>query len=149
MRKKGFCGIGIQKGKNKFNYGTLFRTAQIFDADFIFIIGARFQYQGSDTMKSYRHIPSFSYTDIVDFNSHRPHDCKLIGIELLEEAILLANYKHHKSAVYLLGAEDHGLTNEAKAVCNEFVKIPGERSLNVATAGSIVLYDRIAKTSKE
>jgi len=145
MKDKGYFGIGCLNMKNSINYGTLFRTAQIFNADFIFVIGNRFKTQASDTMKSWKHIPTFSYKDFQDFNEHRPHDCLLIGIELIQSATPLKEFKHPKQACYLLGAEDNGLTKEAIEKCNEIVYLPGERSLNVAVAGSIVLYDRIHK----
>lgn len=145
MKDKGYFGIGCINMKNSINYGTLFRTAQIFEADFVFLIGHRFKQQASDTMKSWKHIPVYSYTDFEDFNSHRPHDCKLVGIELIETATPIGEFKHPKQACYLLGAEDSGLTKEAIAKCQEIVYLPGTRSLNVAVAGSIVLFDRIQK----
>lgn len=145
MKDNGYFGIGIEQGKSIFNYGTLFRTAQIFDADFLFVVGARFKIQQADTMNSYRNMPVFSYIDFTDFNNHRPFDCKLIGIELTENSIDLTEYKHPKRAVYLLGAEDHGLTKEALRNCQDVIKIYGKRSLNVSVAGSIVIYDRIQK----
>jgi tRNA G18 (ribose-2'-O)-methylase SpoU len=145
MRDKGYFGIGIEHAKTEFNYWTLFRTAQIFDADFLFVINKRFKKNCADTMCSYRHLPIFSYKDIDDFNNHRPYDCRLIGIELLESAHNLSNFIHPKRAVYLLGAEDHGLTAKAISLCNAIIKLPGEHSLNVSVAGSIVIYDRIAK----
>jgi tRNA G18 (ribose-2'-O)-methylase SpoU len=147
MKKNGYFGIGIENGKNTFNYGTLFRTAQIFNADFIFVIGKRLKKQSSDTCKSWRHIPSYSYLDIEDFNSHRPYNCKLAGIELDNKAIQLSNYSHPKQCIYLLGAEDHGLSKEAYNICDELIVLPGDMSLNVSVAGSIVLYDRISKLS--
>lgn len=145
MRDKGFFGIGCINMKNSLNYGTLFRTAQIFNADFIFVIGNRFKQQSSDTMKSWRHLPTFHYKDFDDFNIHRPYDCRLIGIELIKTATPIQDFKHPKQACYLLGAEDNGLTKEAIDKCQEIVYLPGERSLNVAVAGSIVLFDRINK----
>lgn len=143
MKKSGFFGIGILHGKNSLNYGTLFRTAQIFEADFIFLIGKRFKNQASDTMKSWRHIPTYSYENFEQFNQMRPFDCKLIGIEMIESATPISDFKHPKQACYLLGAEDSGLSNEALKACHEIIYLPGERSLNVSVAGSIVLYDRI------
>lgn len=131
--------------KTSDNYGTLFRTAQILGADFIFLIGSRFKIQPSDTMKSWRHLPLFEYENFEDFNKHRPYDCKLIGIELDNNAIPLKEFKHPKQACYLLGAEDNGLTKEAMQHCQDIVYLHGERSLNVSVAGSIVLYDRINK----
>lgn len=145
MRKNGFFGIGCLNMKTETNYGTLFRTAQIFNADFIFLIGKRFSIMPSDTMKSFRHMPLFQYKDFTDFNDHRPYDCPLIGIELKPNAIPLKDFEHPRSCLYLLGAEDNGLSNEAIAKCKSLIVLPGERSLNVAVAGSIVLYDRISK----
>lgn len=145
MNKNGYFGIGCIGMKTADNYGTLFRTAQIFEADFIFLIGSRFKKQSSDTMKSWRHMPLFEYKDFQDFNNHRPYDCGLIGIELHESAMPIQDYIHPKQACYLLGAEDNGLSNEAINACQEIIVLPGERSLNVSVAGSIVLYDRINK----
>lgn len=147
MKDNGYFGIGCLNMKTSQNYGTLFRTAQVLEADFIFLIGCRFKIQSSDTMKSWKHIPAFVYEDFKDFNDHRPHDCKLVGIELIKSAIPIKEYKHPKQACYLLGAEDNGLTREAMDHCQDIIYLPGERSLNVAVAGSIVLFDRINKLS--
>jgi len=145
MKRNGYYGIGIINGKNSFNYWTLFRTAQIFNADFLFTIGERFKRGNPDTMNSYKHIPVFSYKDFNDFNSHRPFSCHLIGIEITDKAKDLSNFNHPQQACYLLGAEDHGLTQEAISHCQQIIKLPGERSLNVSVAGSIVIYDRLNK----
>jgi tRNA G18 (ribose-2'-O)-methylase SpoU len=145
MKKNGYFGIGCLNMKTSMNYGTLFRTAQVFDADFIFLIGSRFKRQASDTMKSWKHLPLFEYENFEDFNNHRPYDCELIGIELTETATPIKDFKHPKQACYLLGAEDNGLSKEAIQKCQKVVYLPGERSLNVSVAGSIVLYDRINK----
>ena len=145
MKKNGFFGIGCIGMKTSENYGTLFRTAQILEADFVFLIGCRFKRQSSDTMKSWRHMPTYEYKDFQDFNDHRPYDCKLIGIEMIETARPIKNFVHPKQACYLLGAEDHGLTKQAIENCQEIIYLPGERSMNVAVAGSIVLFDRINK----
>lgn len=146
MKNKGYFGIGCINMKSFQNYGTLFRTAQILDADFIFLIGNIFKHQPSDTMKSWRHVPTLVYNDFVDFNQHKPHECQLIGIELIDGATKLTEFKHPKQACYLLGAEDKGLTEEAISSCQEIIYLPGTRSMNVATAGSIVLYDRYIKS---
>ena len=96
-------------------------------------------------MKSWKHIPTFSYKDFQDFNDHRPYDCPLIGIELTDKSVMIKDFVHPKQACYLLGAEDNGLTIEALKACQKIIKLPGDRCLNVAVAGSIVLFDRINK----
>ena len=146
MKKSGFFGIGCIGMKTADNYGTLFRTAQIMGADFIFLIGCRFKKQPTDTMKSWQHLPLFEYDSFAEFQKHRPYGCKLIGIEIIGGAIPIKEFKHPKQACYLLGAEDNGLTKEAIEACQEIIYLPGERSLNVSVAGSIVIYDRIAKS---
>ena len=145
MKDSGYFGIGVYSMKNSVNYGTLFRSAQVFGADFVYLIGCRFKQQASDTMKSWRHVPTFQYADFDDFNAHRPYDCRLIGIELDATAHPINNFVHPKQACYLLGAEDHGLPPTIMKKCQHVIYLPGERSLNVAVAGSIVLFDRINK----
>lgn len=147
-KSRGYFGIGCLNMKSSMNYGSLFRTAQVFGADFIFLIGARFKIQATDTMKSWKHMPLFEYKDFRDFNDHRPYDCQLIGIELMNGATPLSEFKHPERACYLLGAEDNGLTKEAIQKTQELIVLPGDHSLNVAVAGSIVMYDRITKLSK-
>lgn len=146
MKQKGYFGIGCLNMKTSMNFGTLFRSAQIFEADFIFLIGCKFKQQASDTMKSWKHIPMFVYSDFKDFNNHRPYDCPLVGVELHNSSVHIKDFVHPTNAIYLLGAEDNGLTNEAIMHCQHLVQLPGERSLNVSVAGSIVLFDRINKT---
>lgn len=145
MKDKGYYGIGIERGKTEYNYWTLFRTAQILDADFLFVIDARFKKHPADTMCAFRHIPVYSYNDFDDFNSHRPYDCKLIGIEMTDNAIEVSKYYHNKKAIYLLGAEDNGLSAKALRTCDEIIKLHGKKSMNVSVAGSIILYDRFVK----
>lgn len=145
MKDKGFFGIGCMGMKTSMNYGTLFRTAQIFNADFVFLIGSRFKRQASDTMSSWKHIPVYEYETFEDFNKHRPHGCQLVAIELSEKSVPINDFKHPKQACYLLGAEDNGLPKSAIEKSQHVVQLPGERSLNVSVAGSIVIFDRITK----
>jgi len=145
MKNRGYFGIGIENGKNKFNYGSLYRTAGILGASFLFIIGKRFQPQISDTCRSHKHIPTLSYLNFDDFYKNLPYNCMLIGIEMIPEATYIEKFTHPERACYLLGAEDHGLSKVAISKCHKFIKLQGEVSLNVSVAGSIVIYDRISK----
>ena len=54
--KRGYFGIGVFHGKNEQNIGTLWRSANIMGADFIFTIGKRYSRQCTDTMKTPRHM---------------------------------------------------------------------------------------------
>jgi tRNA G18 (ribose-2'-O)-methylase SpoU len=142
---RGYFGIGIMNGKTIENLGTLWRSANLFEAQFIFTIGKRYKKQASDTMKSHRHIPLYHYESFEDFYKNIPYDCQLIGIELDEKSKPIKNFCHPERCVYLLGAEDNGLTKEVLQKCTHIIQLPGRNSMNVAVAGSIVMYDRNMK----
>ena len=72
-----------------------------------------------------------------------PKGCSLVGIEMLEEAADLPSFPHPLRAAYVLGPERGALTPELAARCQHLVRIPTAFSLNVATAGAIVMYDRL------
>ena len=148
---RGFYGIGIYYPKSEVNIGTLWRTADIYGAAFIFTVGRR-RYlpknrQASDTTKAWRHIPLIHYEDIADLVEHLPCDAPLVGIELDDRARSLVPFAHPRSAVYMLGAEDNGIPRAVLNRCHFVLEIPSVRGmcLNVSTAGSIVCYDRFVK----
>lgn len=142
---QGFYGIGIENTKSSHNVGTLWRTAYTFDASFLFTIGKRYQPQCSDTVKAWRHVPMFGHETFEDFYAAIPRDCQLVGVELDDKATPLERFAHPERCVYLLGAEDHGLSKHAKSRCHRLIQLPGRFCLNVAVAGSIVLYHRHAQ----
>lgn len=146
MKPRGFFGIGIEHTKTEHNVGTLWRTAYIFGASFMFTIGRRYHKQSSDTVRAPRHVPLWHFQTIDELLAHSPHNAPLVGVELDPHAKRIENYVHPHSAIYLLGAEDNGLSKHALQRCHHLVQLPGEHSLNVAVAGSIVLFDRLMKT---
>jgi tRNA(Leu) C34 or U34 (ribose-2'-O)-methylase TrmL len=72
-----------------------------------------------------------------------PAGCRLVGIELLEEADMLPSFRHPLRAAYLLGPERGSLSPELVARCDHVVKIPTRFCVNVGVAGAIVMYDRM------
>ncbi|MFD1016149.1 RNA methyltransferase [Winogradskyella rapida] len=137
-----FFGIGIQNGKTPENLGVLWRSAQNLGASFIFTIGNRYAKQACDTHNAVKSMPYFHYDTFEDFFNNLPKGARLVGVELTDEAVPLETFEHPRRCVYLLGAEDHGLSSQAIEKSHFLVKFTSEFSLNVAVAGSIVLYDR-------
>ena len=140
MTRPNYFGIGIECCKYPVNYGTLFRSAYILGASFTFVVNAKFQRQSSDTIKTWNKIPTYSFPTIDDLNL--PYSCQLIRIEMIDSAIPLDSFTHPKRACYLLGSESNGLSKKAIARCHHIIKLHGTTSMNVAVAGSIVLYHR-------
>jgi tRNA G18 (ribose-2'-O)-methylase SpoU len=142
---RGYFGIGVFHSKTPANMGTLWRSAQNFGAAFCFTVGCRYTVQPSDTTKAYRHIPMFHFASLDDLRGHIPLDCPLVGVEQDEVARELNTYTHPERAIYLLGAEDRGLPRSVMGVCRDVVQISSPMCLNVAVAGSIVMYDRVSR----
>ncbi len=143
--EQGFFGIGIQNGKTPENLGVLWRSAQNMGASFIFTIGNRYAKQACDTHKAVGAMPYFHYDTFDDFFNNLPKGAVLVGVELDEKAVQLETFTHPRRCVYLLGAEDHGMSKIAIDKSHHLVKFKSELSLNVAVAGSIIMYDRQAK----
>lgn len=147
-KSRGFFGIGVYSPRTSENIGTLWRSALNFGASFMFTIGARcgFQDQPSNTTKSDRQIPLYVYPSFKEFVNVLPHSTYLIGVEQCEKSTALETFSHPERAIYLLGSEDKGIPNEVWSYCTGgMVAIDTPKCLNVATAGSIVMYDRHLK----
>lgn len=146
---RGYFGIGIINGKCEANIGTLWRSANIMGAQFIFTIGKRYpKKQSTDTMQTPRHIPLFEYETWEDFKKNIPRDCEVIAIELDSRSKPIETMNHPERAIYLLGAEDRGIPIEVLQDCKRIIQLPGEHCLNVSVAGSIIMYDRCLKATK-
>lgn len=141
----GYFGIGIEHSKTPENLGVLWRSAQNLGASFIFTVGHRYAKQACDTHDAVKAIPYFHYKDFDEFYEHLPKGAMIVGVELVDDAIELKDFKHPRNCVYLLGAEDHGLTKKAIEKSHQLIKFDTPKSLNVAVAGSIVMYDRRVK----
>lgn len=143
--KRGFYGLAVYHPKNTLNIGTLWRTAHLLGASFLCTIGRRYKGQPSDTLKSTRHVPLFHALTFDEFRERLlPDACQIVAIELAEKAVELKDFTHPERAVYMLGAEDHGIPPDVLARCHHVVRLRGERSMNMSVAGSIVAYHREA-----
>ncbi len=139
--------IGVYYPRNSANIGTLWRSAYQLGAAGIFTIGRPYRRQTSDTANASWHIPLRHFASFEDFLAARPTGALLVGIEM--QGTPLAGFQHPERAIYLLGAEDSGLPPRVQAACNCVVSIEAVRSpsYNLAVAGSIVMYDRLAKST--
>jgi tRNA G18 (ribose-2'-O)-methylase SpoU len=142
-KSRGYFEVGIYQGKTPQNLGTLWRIAFQLNASGIFTIGKRYQQQASDTPKAWRHVPLRNYSNFNDFYCNIPYNCKLVGVEMGGK--ILSDFIHPERAIYLLGAEDHGLPQGIVDKCHHLVSLDAVNvnSYNVAVAGGIVLYNRV------
>ncbi|TNE67902.1 MAG: TrmH family RNA methyltransferase [Alphaproteobacteria bacterium] len=145
---RGYFAIGIDGVSKTGNIGNLVRTAHAFGASFVFAVRpALVAHSGepvtkpiTDTSKTVGQVPFFTYASAADVPM--PEGCRMVGIEIDDDATDLPSFRHPMQAIYVLGGERHSLSDEMRARCDHMIKIPTNFSLNVATAGAIVLYDR-------
>ncbi len=140
---RGYFGIGVERFSKPANAGNLFRTAHAFGAGFLFTIASDITPGNipSDTSESWREVPFYSFASPASMEL--PKGCLLVGVELSDEAVELPSFRHPRAAAYVLGAERYSLSPELAERCHHMVRIPTRFSLNVATAGAIVMYDRL------
>lgn len=149
LKDETFFGIGVYQPKTEHNIGTLWRTAYILGAKFIFIIDGKYSPQSSDTSKAWSKIPFYRYKDFDHFYDSLPYATRLVGVEMDEKSEPITTFEHPRRGAYLLGSEDNGLPKKVIDRCHQLIQLPGEQSLNVAVSGSLVIYDRIQKWEKQ
>jgi tRNA G18 (ribose-2'-O)-methylase SpoU len=95
----------------------------------------------ADTSRAPAHLPLYHWPSLAELRL--PRGCRLVGVEILEEAVDLPAFAHPLQAAYVLGRERGSLSPELVARCHHIIRIPTAFSLNLATAGAIVMYDRL------
>jgi len=140
---RGYFAIGAEGISKPMNLGNLFRSAHAFGASFVFTVNAHYTVRAgrSDTSKAPMHLPYYDWEGIAAMDL--PKECRLVGIELIEDAVDLPSFRHPSCAAYVLGPERGSLSDAMVARCDHIVQIPARFCINVATAGAIVMYDRI------
>tara|TARA_B100000886_G_scaffold336557_1_gene295568 strand:+ start:2676 stop:3221 length:546 start_codon:yes stop_codon:yes gene_type:complete len=140
---RGYFGIGVEGLSKPMNAGNLYRSAHAFGASFVFTVAANYQenIRKSDTSNTKNQIPFYEFDNINTINL--PRECVLVGVEITEEATELPSFCHPRCAAYILGMERGSLSSGTMELCHHIVRIPTQFSLNVATAGAVIMYDRM------
>lgn len=146
---RGYFAIGVEQVSKPGNIGNLIRTAHGFGAAFVFAVRANYKGDAhdeiaraqSDTARSAEALPYYEFDSVPEMAL--PRGCQLVGIEITDDARDLPAFRHPLNAAYILGGERSGLAAETLARCDHVVRIPTQFSLNLATAGAVVMYDRM------
>ena len=140
---RGYFGIGAEGISKPMNLGNLIRSANAFGASFVFLVDAAYSARSalSDTSNAERQLPVYS-VDRPDALT-LPRGCRLVGVELLDEAVDLPSFRHPLNAAYVFGPERGRLSAAMTARCDHLVRIPTRFCINLAAAGVVVMYDRL------
>ena len=146
---RGYFGVGVEGISKSMNVGAIFRTAHAFGASFVYTVNAVYgRKQGgfADTSKSLQHMPFYDFPNINDMML--PKDCRLVGVELTDDAVDLPSFRHPSRCAYVLGPERGSLSQDMVDKCEFIVKIPTQFCINVSVAAALVLYDRSLSMGK-
>ena len=146
---RGYFGIGVEGISKPLNVGNLFRSAHAFGADFVFAIAPAVDLRGgnvSDTSQTAKHLPLYEYNSVEEMQV--PRGCRLVGVELLDEAVDLPSFTHPERAAYVLGPERGSLSPALVERCDLVVKIPTSFCINVGVAGAVLMYDRLVSRGR-
>jgi tRNA G18 (ribose-2'-O)-methylase SpoU len=140
---KGFFGVGVERISKPMNLGNLFRSAHAFGASFLFTIAADYSRKKarSDTSQAFESLPTWRYDTPGELDL--PRGCDLVGVELTDDAVDLPSFRHPRQAAYIFGPERGSLSPEILEKTEFVVKIPTKFCINLASAGAVVMYDRM------
>lgn len=164
-RELGQCVVVLDRPKSPENVGTVLRSALALGADAVVVCGARWSLGRyplhklkTDTTGAAKHLAVWAHASLGGFLSEPGlASYKVVLVERVEPGPVtyLDEFEHPERCCYVFGPEDGSLSHEDfGAVQPEaIVEIRGWRApahpnhgcLNLATAASIVLYDRAAK----
>ncbi|MFV2072453.1 MAG: TrmH family RNA methyltransferase [Thermoanaerobaculales bacterium] len=134
------------------NVGSLVRTAHAVAAAEMILVGERdWNVEAARTAELYTEIVEIS--DLETFRNHlAAREWNLVAIELDDCAVNLFAAEYPPRPCFLLGAELGGIPAVLVAEADLVVRIPQwglVPSLNLAVAGSIVVYDYLAKMHRK
>ena len=139
---RGYFGIGVEGVSKAMNVGNMYRSANAFGASFVFTVAAIYDDDpASDTSDASGQVPFYRFESVETLLL--PEGCTLVGIELHDDAVELPSFRHPRCAAYVLGMERMGLSDDIISCCEHLIQIPTRFSINLASAGAVVMYDRL------
>jgi tRNA G18 (ribose-2'-O)-methylase SpoU len=139
--------------RSLYNVGAFFRTADAAAIEKLYLCGITGKPPrkeisktalGAEETVAWEHAP-----DALDLiRTLRARDYEIAAIETSMHAVDLYDWVPHFPVCVAFGNELEGLQPEISALCDTYVRIPmlgAKHSLNVATAGGVVMYELLRK----
>ncbi len=140
--------IAVWEITKEHNLGSLVRTAHAAAAAEVLLVGGR-EWDSKPACTSDLFTPVVRLPDMPAFSSHiRERGYSLVAVELHDRAVNLFEAEYPLQPCFLLGTERGGIPEDLLEQADTIIQIPQwglVPSLNLAIAGSIVVYDFLAK----
>lgn len=146
--------IGLVNPKTPENVNSVMRAAGNFGVDHVSYTGTRYPravklHPGmvDISRKVGKEIPLVSVNCLFDNLDKIASDINIVCVEFAENAIALPEYEHPQNAIYVFGPEDGSLTQDIINKADDVIYVPTNGCMNIAATVSVVLYDRLMKSS--
>ncbi len=145
LRSMAIAGWNTSK---EHNVGTLVRTAHAAAAQEVVLVGDReWNIEAAKTAQDFTDVTILE-SETAFLDHVRDRGWSLVAVELDDRAVSLFEAEYPENPCFLLGAERDGLPRSLIDAAEMVVQIPQwglVPCLNLAVAGSIVMYDYLAK----
>jgi len=144
-RRHGFH-VAIENLEHDFNIGSIVRTANAFLAKEIHIVGKkRWNRRGAMVTDRYQHVRYHQTPQ--DFQQWaKSAGLPILGLDNIEGSVPLETADLPEQCILLFGQEGTGLSDDARAACDELFEISqygSTRSMNVGAAAAIAMHSWI------
>ncbi len=135
--------IAIENWQHDLNIGSVVRTANAFNVQYVHIVGKRdWNRRGAMVTDKYLHV--LHHPTIAEFAAWcEENQIPIIGIDNLPISVQLENYPLPERCVLFFGQEGAGMSDEAVDICKVVLAIQqygSTRSMNASAAGAIAMY---------
>ena len=150
--KKFTVSIGLSNPKSPENVSSVLRAAGNYRVNSVFYTGQRYERAlrlNPDMPNLSRKVSeNVSLLSVDRLEEGVPDNAKIVCVEFALNAISLPLYEHPENACYIFGPEDGTITQEIIDKADAVVYVPTLGSMNLAASVNVVLYDRLAKMTK-
>jgi 23S rRNA (guanosine2251-2'-O)-methyltransferase len=145
--------ILLDNGRSLYNVGAFFRTADAAAIEKLYLCGITGRPPKSAISKTalgaQETVPwEHAWEAVPLVESIRARGVEVAAIETAVHAVDLFDWAPRFPVCVIFGHEVDGIRPEVSALCDTYVRIPmlgGKHSLNVATAGGVVIYELLRK----
>jgi 23S rRNA (guanosine2251-2'-O)-methyltransferase len=139
--------------RSAYNVGAFFRTGDATAIKHLYLCGITGHPPSREVTKTAlgaeETVPwSYAVDPLAVVHQMRQQGCQVAAIETNVRAVDLFDWKPHFPVCILFGNETDGLQPEVAAAADTYIRIPmlgRKHSLNVATAGGVVLFELLRK----
>ena len=138
--------VCMENWEGDFNFGTMVRNANAFNAKEVFYLGDK-RWDKRSAVGVYNYTPVQWLPTIEDFKKLSERYV-IVGIDNVPGSVSLYHHRWRENSLLVFGSEANGLTPEIQKLCKEILHIDmygSVRSFNAGVASGIAMYDLVEK----